>query len=106
MIIFPFRQIRGTVHQSLTLLDSLVTIADDKVKALCASWSPDLYEAATDLMKTQLTTARQRHEFVGAMLADPNHVLHHYGKFPDTPLGRSDYPLFLILFQVPMGMRP
>ena len=88
----PPHQIRGTVHRSLTLLDSLITLGEEKVKAFCDSSSPELFEAAKTLMKDHSATTQQRRDFVGAMLADPNHLLHHYGKPLTTLLVWSDYP--------------
>ena len=79
-------QVRGTVHRTLGLLDSLITLGEEKVDAFCDSLSSDLYEEAKTLMKDHNLTAQQRRDFIGTMLADPDHLLHHYGKFPHTLL--------------------
>ena len=79
-------QVRETVHRSLDLLESLITLGGEKVDAFCSSLSSDLYEEAKTLMKDHNLTAQQRHDFLGTMLADPDHLLHHYGKFPYTLL--------------------
>ena len=79
-------QVRETVHRSLDLLETLVTLGEEKVTAFCDSLSSDLYEEAKTLMKDHNLTAEQRRDFIGTMLADPDHLLHHYGEFPHTLL--------------------
>ena len=79
-------QVRETVHRSLDLLDTLITLGEQKVETFCDSLSSDLYEKAKTLMKDHNLTTQQRRDFVGTMLADPDHLLHHYGKFPHTLL--------------------
>ena len=85
-------QVRETVHRTLALLESLITLGEEKVDTFCDSLSPELFEAAKTLMKDHSTTTQQRRDFVGAMLADPNHLLHHYGRPLSTLLVWSDYP--------------
>ena len=79
-------QVRETVHRSLDLLETLITLGEEKVTAFCDSLSSDLYEEAKTLMKDHALTAQQRRDFIGTMLADPDHLLHHYGEFPHTLL--------------------
>ena len=79
-------QVRETVHRSLDLLETLITLGEEKVTAFCDSLSSDLYEEAKTLMKDHNLTAQQRRDFIGTMLADPDHLLHHYGEFPHTLL--------------------
>ena len=85
-------QVRETVHRTLALLESLITLGEEKVDTFCDSLSPELYDAAKTLMKDHTLTAQQRRDFIGAMLADPDHLLHHYGKSPNTLLVWSDCP--------------
>ena len=73
-------QVRETVHRTLALLESLITLGEEKVTTFCDSLSSDLYEEAKTLMKDHNLTAQQRRDFIGTMLADPDHLLHHYGK--------------------------
>ena len=79
-------QVRETVHRSLGLLETLITLAEEKVTTFCDSLGSDLYEEAKTLMKDHNLTAQQRRDFIGTMLADPDHLLHHYGKFLHTLL--------------------
>ena len=79
-------QVRETVHRSLGLLETLITLAEEKVTTFCDSLGSDLYEEAKALMTNHDLTAQQRRDFIGTMLADPDHLLHHYGEFPHTLL--------------------
>ena len=85
-------QVRETVHRSLGLLETLITLAEEKVTTFCDSLGSDLYEEAKALMTNHDLTAQQRRDFIGTMLADPDHLLHHYGKSPNTLLVWSDCP--------------
>ena len=80
------RQVRETVNRSLDLLETLITLGEEKVTAFCDSLGSDLYEEAKTLMKDHNLTAQQRRDFIGTMLADPDHLLHHYGKSLHTLL--------------------
>ena len=44
-------QVRETVHRSLDLLETLITLGEEKVTTFCDSLSSDLYEEAKTLMK-------------------------------------------------------
>ena len=79
-------QVRETVHRTLALLESLITLGEEKVDTFCDSLGSELYEEAKTLMKDHALTAQQRRDFIGTMLADPDHLLHHYGEFPHTLL--------------------
>ena len=84
-------QVRGTVHRTLGLLESLITLGEEKVQTFCDSLGSDLYQEAKTLMNDHNLTAQQRRDFIGTMLADPDHLLHHYGKSPHTLLVTSDF---------------